>query len=282
MGIGKTWWGQCTTPARWAVRPRWEGCECLAEREAEHHPQPCTVGRSLTGEPALCMVNWALGVAVWTTGARGQNPWTSPLQQKLHCRARGLPGHKAPLCCGQLWRGEKCVLPAPFCPSPVLIAQLLLPPAPSSSPGFPRAFLFSRERGLIQCVLCNFPGLYLSHNTKSSKRMRNSHTKQCCTHGYPAGWLLWLNYVWTKPGALLGKGGSTFVQLHLYPTGRAFALHCLCWQHNLWVHCPLFADSPPSEPRKRNWEKIQEPPSSWGGIGYTSAGRQKCHLPENN
>lgn len=74
MGIGKTWWGQCTTPGRWAVRPRWECCECLAVREAEHHPQPCTVGRSLTGEPALCMVNWALGVAVWTTGARGQNP----------------------------------------------------------------------------------------------------------------------------------------------------------------------------------------------------------------
>lgn len=161
--------------------------------------------------------------------------------------------------------GERraCVLPVPFYPPLPTIAQLLLPLAPSSSPGFPRASLFSRKRGLIQCVLCNFLGLFPSHNTKSSKRMRYSHTKQCCTHGeHTAGWLPWLNRVWTKPGALLGKGGSTFVQLCLYPRGRACALHWVCWQGSSGVHHPLFADSPPSEPRKWNWEKVQEPPLS--------------------
>lgn len=151
---------------------------------------PCREPGRLSTSPALycgkvsdrgtCLVNGALvGVAVWATGADGQNSWTSPLS------SNSAPlGHKAPLCCGSCAAERRaCVLPAPLYPSLPTIAQLLLPPASSSSPGFPHGFLFSQKRGLIQCVLCSFPGLYPSHNTKSSKRMGYSHTRQCCTHG---------------------------------------------------------------------------------------------------
>lgn len=78
-------------------------------REAEHHPQHCPVGRSLTGEPALCTGEWG---TCWcgSLGHWGSCPEpldiTSPAVN-LCCRAMGLPKHKAPLCCGELWKGEK-------------------------------------------------------------------------------------------------------------------------------------------------------------------------------
>lgn len=85
-------------------------------------------------------------------------------------------------------REGPCVLPDPLFPSHAATAQLLQPPALPSSPGLQCAALFiylffSWKTGLLQGILCSFPGSCPSRDLKNSRRMRCSHPEQCCTCG---------------------------------------------------------------------------------------------------
>lgn len=45
-------------------------------------------------------------------------------------------------------------------------------------------FIFSWKTGLLQGILCSFPGSCPSRDLKNSRRMRCSHPEQCCTCGW--------------------------------------------------------------------------------------------------
>lgn len=129
-------------------------------REAEHIPS--TVGRSLTGKPALCTGEWA---TCWC-GSRGH--WgccpepvdiTSPALT-LHCRAQGCPSTKPPLCCGQLCRGEKGLCAAcSFLSTPSYYCSAFAASSTQQLSRISTCFSFFQEKRAHSVCLVQFPGV---------------------------------------------------------------------------------------------------------------------------
>lgn len=173
-------------------------CECFAEQPGRLSSAPSAAGcRGKVPDRGIRFVHRVnggfVGGAARVAGAPAQNPLdinpsgskptplgqckqghgTAPSTKPLCATAGCAERERRGLCAARSFVSVSCCCCSAFAASSTLqLSRIAM-----------CFFFFPGKTGLLQCALCNFPGPCPSHDSKSSKRMRCSRPKQCCTYG---------------------------------------------------------------------------------------------------